>query len=205
MTDAAFWDRIAPKYAKSPISNVEAYEKTLERVRSYLKESDTVLELGCGTGSTALLLAHHVARYTGSDVSPGMISIAKKKLAADPAAGLDFKVAGLTAAEHAEQTPDVILAFNLFHLVPELEAALREIHAMLPIGGHLISKTPALGEKWYYKPLIKMMQLVGKAPYARMLTMKELDAILERAGFRLKETGLYPPSTPSRFIVAEKL
>ncbi len=205
MTDPLFWDRIAPKYAKSPISNPDAYAQSMARTQSYLKESDHVLELGCGTGSTALILADHVASYTGTDVSPGMIAIANDKLAADPTPGLTFNVAGTARADHTNQTPDTILAFNLFHLVPELETALTDIHAMLPKGGLLISKTPALGEKWYYRPMIKVMQLVGKAPYARILQIAELDAMLERTGFRLKETGLYPPSTPSRFVVAEKM
>lgn len=205
MTDPLFWDRIAPKYAKSPISNPDAYAQSLARTQSYLKATDHVLELGCGTGSTALVLADHVASYTGTDVSPGMIAIANDKLAAEPKPGLTFTVAGTARADHGDQTPDTILAFNLFHLVPELETALKDIHAMLPQGGLLISKTPALGEKWFYRPLVKAMQLVGKAPYARMLGIKELNTMLESTGFRIKETGLYPPTTPSHFIVAERL
>ena len=55
-----FWDGIAEKYAKRPISDMAAYEYTLGRTRSYLKPEDQVLELGCGTGSTALLLAGDV-------------------------------------------------------------------------------------------------------------------------------------------------
>ena len=51
----------APKYAKSPIKDVPAYEYTLGRTRSYLKPTDAVLELGCGTGGTALKLADAVA------------------------------------------------------------------------------------------------------------------------------------------------
>ena len=52
-----FWDGAAENYAKSPIRDVEAYNYTLERTRTYLSPTDKVLEVGCGTGSTALLLA----------------------------------------------------------------------------------------------------------------------------------------------------
>ena len=55
-TDVAFWDKIAPKYSKSPISNVPAYEETLARVRTYLGADSRVLELGCGVGVTCRLL-----------------------------------------------------------------------------------------------------------------------------------------------------
>ena len=47
MQDATlFWDRIAPKYAKSPVRDQQAYEATLARTRSYLGAEDKVLELG---------------------------------------------------------------------------------------------------------------------------------------------------------------
>ena len=83
MTNAVtFWDRAARKYAKSPIGNVPAYEKTMERVQSHLSPTDHVLEVGCGTGSTAILLAPFVAEYRGTDISNEMIQIANEKITA---------------------------------------------------------------------------------------------------------------------------
>ena len=202
MTDAAFWDRIAPKYAKSAISDQDAYETGLKRTQSHLKAGDTVLELGCGTGSTALLMRPHVSTYVASDISPGMIQIARGKVGAE---GVDFRVAGVRAEDYADLSLDAVLGYNLFHLVPDLDAALSEVHAMLPKGGRFISKTPALGKRWYLRPLIKALQLVGKAPHVNLFTVEELDQAITRAGFRIVETGLYPPKTPSRFVVAEKV
>src|SRR5262249_9010493 len=49
--DARFWDRAARKYAAGRIADMPGYERTLERTRHYLKRSDKVLELGCGTGT----------------------------------------------------------------------------------------------------------------------------------------------------------
>ena len=48
------------------------------------------------------------------------------------------------------------------------------------------------------------MQLVGKAPFVRFLQVSEIDHMLVAAGFEIVETGLYPPTTPSRFVVARK-
>ena len=202
MTDAAFWDKIAPRYAKSPISNPDAYEKTLERTVQHLNQSDSVLELGCGTGSTALRLAEHVNAYTASDVSSGMIDIARAKPGAE---AIDLRVAGTERDAYQDLKPDAVLAFNLLHLLPDLDSALDDIHAMLPKGGLFISKTPAIGEKWYFRPLLAILQLIGKAPFARLMKVPEIDAKIAEAGFELVETGLYPPSTPSRFVVARKL
>ncbi|MEO0943702.1 MAG: class I SAM-dependent methyltransferase [Pseudomonadota bacterium] len=204
MTDAAFWDRIAPRYAKSPISNVDAYEATLARVRTYLGPQSKVLELGCGTGMTALKLYQNTASYTATDISPGMIQIAQDRLDGMDGPLPAFQVGGLSAEELASRNANTVLAFNLLHLVPNLEAALAHIHAALPKDGLFISKTPAIGEKWYLRPLIGAMRLIGKAPFVRSFKIDELDQMLEAAGFRIDETALFG-SMPSRFVVARKV
>ena len=73
MSATYFWDRHAAKYAEKPIADPTAYEEKLARVRSLLRATDHVLEIGCGTGSTALRLAPGVAKITATDVSSGMI------------------------------------------------------------------------------------------------------------------------------------
>ena len=205
MNDTAFWDRAAAKYAKSPISNPGAYEETLARTRSHLGPETHALELGCGTGSTALRLAPGTARYVGTDISTEMIGIARgKPVEGTPAP--EFRTAETVADAFAAERFDTVLAFNLFHLVPDLEADLAEIHAHLPEGGLLISKTPALKGNWYFRPLVWALRLVGKAPgNVRFLGVEELDTMIAAAGFRIVETGLYPPTTPSRFVVARKV
>lgn len=205
MTDAAFWDKLAPNYAKSPIANPDAYEETLARVRTYLKPDANVLELGCGTGSTALKLVDNVATYEATDISQGMIDIANAKLEGLTGKHPSFRAAGTGATEYASSAPDTVLAFNLLHLLPNLEATLKMVHDLLPEDGVFISKSPALSEKWYYRPLIGAMRLIGKAPYVRTFGVDELDTLVTKAGFRIVETGLYPPTTPSRFIVARKV
>lgn len=83
-SDARFWDRAARKYAARPIAAPAEYERTLDRTRALLKSSDHVLELGCGTGTTALRLADGVERYLATDISPEMIAIANQKHATTP-------------------------------------------------------------------------------------------------------------------------
>jgi ubiquinone/menaquinone biosynthesis C-methylase UbiE len=205
MTDATFWDRIAPKYAKQPISNTEAYEKTLARVRTYLGAETHALELGCGTGSTALKLQPGTARYVAADISTGMIDIANAKIADATGPAPEFRVAGVQREDYANDNFNTVLAFNLLHLVPDLDQALDTIHQMLPEDGLFISKTPAVASKWYYRPLIWVMQRMGRAPYVNFLTVENVDSAIAAAGFRIVETGLFPPSTPSRFVVARKV
>lgn len=204
MSDAAFWDRIAPRYAKSPISNMDAYEAGLARVRTYLGPQSRVLELGCGTGMTALKLHQNTAHYMATDISPGMIEIAQKRLEDADGPKPVFTVGGVAAEDLGAHDANTVLAFNLLHLVPDLETMLRDVYAALPQDGLFISKSPALGEKWFLRPVIGVMRLIGKAPFVRSFKIDELDAMIEAAGFRIDETALFG-SMPSRFVVARKV
>ena len=85
--DARFWDRTSRKYAASAILDRAGYERTLDRTRALLGSGDRVLELGCGTGTTALLLADDVQHYLATDISAGMIAIANEKRAVGPNPG----------------------------------------------------------------------------------------------------------------------
>ncbi|KAJ6788343.1 hypothetical protein PWT90_10128 [Aphanocladium album] len=144
--DAHFWDRTAEKYSKSKVGDQAGYEQTLEKTRGLLKESDRVLELGCGTGSTALLLAPLVRRYLATDLAPEMINIAQqKKSGADStAAGLEFRATTADSLATEATKYSVILGFNYLHLVRDTTATLRSIHGMLDGDGLFISKTPCI-------------------------------------------------------------
>ena len=92
-SDARFWDRTSRKYAMTTIADTAGYERTLDRTHSLFGSSDRVLELGCGTGTTALRLAANVQSYLATDISTGMIAIAEGKRIADPIPALTFRAA----------------------------------------------------------------------------------------------------------------
>lgn len=201
MSNAAFWDRAAPKYAKDPISDPAAYAATLQRMREILQPAHRVLELGCGTGSTALELAGGVDQYLGTDVSPQMIAIAQAKPSDAPQPSF--------AVQPADQLPrgpfDVVLALNLLHLLPDLEAVVARIFDALPAGGLFIAKTGLLKDgAWFLPWIIPVMRAVGKAPYVRNLSQPEMLGILRAAGFTVEETVLQPGMAPRLFTVATK-
>lgn len=212
MQDArTFWDNTAAKYAKSPIADMDAYTYTLDRTRSYLSPDDSILEVGCGTGSTALLLAGDVRQITASDLSGKMIQVGMDKAQGQGVTNVKFVRAELFDSAIEDGPYDAILALNVLHLLEDTPAAIRRIHGLLKTGGMFISKTVCQpGSKTPFKfRLIKMilplMQLVGKAPFVKFMEIAELEEIITDAGFKIVETGNYPASPPNRYIVARKM
>lgn len=205
--DPRFWDRIARKYAADPIADMAGYEKTLERTRSYLGSGDTVLEFGCGTGTTALRLAPHVARMIATDISGEMIAIARGKAEAQDCSNVDFRTAPPVDGAVAEAGLDAVLAYSVLHLVPERRALLARLHDLLKPGGLFISKTPCLSEM---TPLIRialpLMQLIRKAPHVEFFSGEDLEAEMIAAGFRILEKGRHATKGKDirLFLVAQR-
>jgi ubiquinone/menaquinone biosynthesis C-methylase UbiE len=206
MGDAQFWDKIARKYAKSPIKNMKAYNETMDRTKFHLSEGDEVLELGCGTGSTALLLAGSVKRITASDISSNMIEIARNKAKDQHAGNVDFIQATPFDDTLKDGSFDVVLAFNFLHLLEETPAAMRRINRLLKPGGLFISKTICLAEQSrLLRVVVYVMRKLGFAPYVKFLKISELEDFITSENFQIIETGMFNPSSPSRFIVARKM
>lgn len=205
---ARFWDRLAAKYAAAPIRNQEAYEYTLERTRSYLSKTDKVLEIGSGTGTTALELAGDVAEFSGTDISPEMTRIALEKAQEQQADNLHFQVRSAYDAVRGAAGMDVVMGFNILHLTDDPEGILKALSRELPPGSLLITKTPCLGEpsigfkRFLFRMIVPVMQVFGKAPGLRYLSFRELEAMIADAGFKIIETGSYPAM--SRYIVARR-
>lgn len=186
-SDAHFWDKTSRHYAASAIADQDGYERTLERTRALLGPEARVLELGCGTGTTALRLAGNVRTYLATDISAEMIAIAGEKHAAAPVAALSFRIATAEALAPEAGQFDAVLGFSYLHLVRDMPGTLRRIHALLAPDGVFISKTPCVGEM---NPLIWMvllpaMRAIGKAPHASVFQAAELERQIAAAGFEI--------------------
>jgi ubiquinone/menaquinone biosynthesis C-methylase UbiE len=207
-SDVRFWDRSSRRYARSRIADPSGYERTLERTRAYLQPGDSVLELGCGTGTTALRLANGVRSYLATDISGGMIAIAEEKLAVESIPALSFRTATAEELVHEESRFDAVLGFNYLHLVRNVPDTLRSIHVLLKPEGLFISKTPCLGDM---NPLIRLvllpaMQVIGKAPHVSSLAASELERLIIGAGFDVlvRESHASKGKDQRPYIVARK-
>jgi arsenite methyltransferase len=166
-----------------------------------LKAGETVVDLGSGGGIDCFLAAQSVGssgRVIGVDMTPDMVSRARKTAAQAGYSNVDFRLGEIEHLPVADGTVDVILSNCVINLSPDKPQVFREAFRVLRTGGRLaISDMVASGP--IPEDLKKDLDLhskciVGSTPLA------DLEGILRSAGFNQIKIQ---PKAESRSFVKE--
>jgi ubiquinone/menaquinone biosynthesis C-methylase UbiE len=132
------YGRQAQRYAES---RLHLRGETLETVRSLARAAptDTILDVGTGTGFTAFALASDAGRVIGADLTPQMLSEGQR-LAAER--GLEAKLEWVVAAAESLPFPDNTFSLTTSryasHHFHDLPRALREMARVTQPDGQVV-------------------------------------------------------------------
>jgi ubiquinone/menaquinone biosynthesis C-methylase UbiE len=187
MTDSSrFWDRIAARYARKPVTDEAAYQKKLAVTREYLRPDMEVFEFGCGTGSTAIVHAPHVKEIRAIDISEKMLEIARGKAEAAGVENVRFEQSDIDAFSAPDGSFDAVLGLSILHLLDDRRTAIAKVYRMLKPGGVFVSSTACIGDTMkFFKLVGPIGRFFGVMPLVRVFTVQELLDSLEAAGFSI--------------------
>lgn len=198
-----FWDKSAARYAKSPVRDEETYRKKLAITQEYFRPDWSVLEFGCGTGSTALIHAPYVKEILATDLSGKMLDIATQKARDAGVENVHFQQGTLESLALELESFDAVLGLNILHLLDDPVAAVSRVYDVLKPGGIFVSSTALVGELMVlWRLLIPAMQAVGLAPFVNRFSRQALVSMLVNAGFSIEHE--WQPDKSSVFVVARK-
>lgn len=205
MGDRQFWDKIAAKYAARPVGDEAAYQRKLDETRALLRPDMSLLEIGCGTGTTALAHAPHVHDIRAVDVSGAMLDFGRKAAAERGITNVQFDRAAADTLDPPPASRDMVLMLSLLHLLDDPDAAIAMAARTLKPGGYLVTSTMCMADHMQIvKPVIAVMRWFGQAPdIVRFLRQDDLLAMIERAGLTV-ETCWRPGKRSASFIIARK-
>ena len=201
---AFFWNLIAGFYSNKPVPDETVYQRKLELTRERLSPDARVLELGCGTGSTALALAPFAGSVTAIDYSSRMIEIAREKTANSDYVNVKFKCGAINDFDFDGERFDAVLAHSLLHLLDNWEDVVRKSARLLEPGGVLVISTMCMeGQQIFLRLLGGFGKLTGLLPGLAFFSRKQLDACLADAGLTV-EYDWMPSPQAGWFIIARK-
>ena len=113
-----------------------------------LKDSERILDVGCGDGKITAEIASRVPRgsVVGVDPSSDMIGFARSHFGPATRPNLKFQVADARRLPFQNEF-DLVVSFNALHWIPDQDAALGSIHSALISGGNAQLRLVAAGAR----------------------------------------------------------
>lgn len=146
-----------------------------------------ILDLGCGTGSTTLMLkqAFPQAQVTGLDLSPYMLVMAEHK-ATTADLNIQWRHGNAETTGFPDASFDVVTASLLFHETPPTasKAILRECFRLLTGGGQVL----ILDGNQKTLRQVDWLTEVFEEPYIKDYAADSVDAWMGAAGFEAVQT-----------------
>jgi ubiquinone/menaquinone biosynthesis C-methylase UbiE len=223
MTDATteqseFWSTVARKYDDVVDAQLGGATRAMVRER-VLKEDrlGNLAEFGCGTGYYTAVLAEKASNVVATDVSPGMLALARERVKAPNVTfqGEDCEKTSLAAASFDTAFMSLLIHFT------EPARTLEEMRRILKPGGTLIVVNldpQALGGLNRLRSLLRVLYrgITGyrlKPPKrfgANVMSGQQLGELLRKSGFRVIgmdtiRDGSRPSSIPVEYVRAVKI
>lgn len=201
MKDAKrFWNSQAKNIDNQPHDDLRGLVK---RCQKYLKPEDEVLDYGCGSGQSSLMLSEDVKTVLGLDYASEMIACCKPKV--KQGEGLKFICGDIHTKALKKNHFDAIVAFNILHLVDDLEGTLDAMARLVKAEGTILAYTPLVRENRNLVCLIiRLLSKLGLVVPVRALSHRKLKEKFEARGFILVKDHLSKDKVANSFMVLSK-
>lgn len=198
-----FWNLIARKYIAAPVANEEIYQSKLERTRRLLRPDWDMLEIGCGSGNTALAHAPFVKQITACDFSAAMLEHGRTRAANEGIDNVAFVQTSLAGID-VPPTYDAVLMLSVIHLIPDWASAIRKAAQLTRPGGVFISSTVTIDTMPpKMRAILTLVNVLPVLPTVARISRAALVAEIEANGLVVEENW-QPEGHDSVFIIARK-
>ena len=168
-------------------------------------QDQSVLDVGCGDGTLALVLASNGAeRVAGCDLDPCMVARARAGAIRNHTR-IDLAVARSQALPFPDGSFDVVTCITVLTFVPDAGVAIREMARVLRPGGRLVIGDLGKWSVWAARRRIRGWLGAKMWRTARFRTAKNLKTIAESSGLTVTSvTGaiFFPPVTALARVIA---
>ncbi len=207
----SLFDHIAPHYDLMNIVMTAGVWRVWQRafrLESGIPAGARVVDVGCGTAELSLIMADMLgpkSAVVGVDISPGMLEVGRRKVAASSAAGrIELLEGDALALPLPDNSFDAAASAWVMRNVADLDRALAEMARVVRPGGHIAimelshpPRTPWMVPYLFY--FRRVLPLLGRwavraglpvAPYAWLPKSLETFPGAEALAERMRAAGL---------------
>lgn len=207
-TEHHYWEERSETFDEDALYVVGA--ELTNDIKGWLQDqftrTNTVLELGCGTGTFSEAVAPLVKDLVATDMSETMLHQARAKLVDHGNVQLQRQDAYKTTFD--ESTFDAVLMVNLLHIVHEPALILQECSRVVRNGGRIVVSditsqgTPLLAG---IRLGLRYLKRWGRPPSSsRNLSLDELVRLTQEAGFLVKDEALIGTTIKAACLTGHK-
>jgi ubiquinone/menaquinone biosynthesis C-methylase UbiE len=206
---AATYDAAADHFDDEPLSFWEEIgRRTVAGLQ--LPAGSRVLDVGCGTGASALPAAQAVGSQgsvLGVDLAARLLERARRKATAWGLTNAEFRLADMTALGYPDGHFDAVVSVFSIFFVPDMEGLVRELWRMVRPGGKLAVTTwgPRMFEPAYSRWLAAIKEERPDLhsafnPWARITDVESMRRLFRDGGVAdvevTAEDGIQPLRSP---------
>lgn len=200
MNEQAYWEGHARRY--------DAFVRLLLRrpmpgmlrlATDGVRGSERVLEVAAGTGLVTVAIAKAASAVVATDYAQAMVDIVEERVREAGLANVTCQRADVYDLRFASGEFDAVVAANVLHLVPDLEAAIAGLRRVLRPGGRFIAPTYCHDETLVSRTISRGLAIT-RFPGHRRFTARSHRAALEKAGLRTARAETLPGLIPISYV-----
>lgn len=151
-----------------------------------LKSSDKILEIGCGIGTVVYELSGKGHDVAGIDISCEAIEYGRKKYG-----DIRLEVQAAETLPYEDESFEVVLSFDLFEHIAEIDKHISEVRRVLCPGGYYLFQTPNRYSNITYETL-RTKSLQWRRYHPSLHSPGQLRRRMARHGFETRFVKMNP-------------
>ena len=151
-----------------------------------LKPKDRILEIGCGIGTVVYELSGKGHDVAGIDISGEAIEYGRKKYG-----DIRLEVQAAETLPYEDESFEVVLSFDLFEHIAEIDKHISEVRRVLRPGGYYLFQTPNRYSNITYETL-RTKSLQWRRYHPSLHSPGQLRRRMSRHGFETRFVKMNP-------------
>jgi ubiquinone/menaquinone biosynthesis C-methylase UbiE len=197
-----YWNRNAGRYDRSMWLFGGPLPRAIALTAEAVTGAGAVLELAAGTGLFTGALSQVGGRVTATDFAPAMLDRLRARAAAAGWTNVTVEAADAGALPYPDAAFDAVVAANVLHVLPALDAVFPSVMRVLRPGGVFVTPTYCHDESFSARVTAGLLRRLTGFPGRRRFTVASLAQTLADAGYRVERVERVPGLMPIGFVAA---